>query len=87
LITIYKNKNIFLFLWPILVKTIIYIKNRIYNPIINKIPYETLLNKKLFISYFKILNFLNYILIFKKIRSNNKIVKKVNRKIFINYIS
>jgi hypothetical protein len=70
-----------------LVKTIIYIKNRIYNPIINKTPYKALFDKKLFINYFKILDFLNYILIFKEIKPNNKIIEKTNKKIFINYIS
>jgi hypothetical protein len=57
-------------------KIIVYIKNQTYNPIINKKIYKVLLDKNLFINYFKILNFLNYILIFKKI----------NKGIFINYI-
>jgi BioD-like phosphotransacetylase family protein len=63
-------------------EVIIYIKNRIYNLIINKTPYKVLFDKKLIINYFKILDFLNYILIFKKIKPNNKI----NRKFSINYI-
>jgi hypothetical protein len=70
-----------------LIEIIIHVKNRIYNPIINKIPYEVLLDKKSFINFFKILNFLNYTLIFKEIKFNSKIIKKTNKETFINYIS
>jgi hypothetical protein len=70
-----------------LVETIIYIKNRIYNPIINKTPYKALFDKKPFIGYFKVLDFLSYTLISKEIRPNSKIIEKTNRRIFIDYIS
>jgi hypothetical protein len=86
-VTICKNKHIPLFLWPILIEAIIHIKNKIYNLIIKKTPYEELLKKKLYIKYFRVLGSLTYTLIPKETRPNSKIVEKANRGIFISYES
>jgi transposase InsO family protein len=51
LIAFCQAKNIPLKLWPYLVQTIVYIKNRTYNNIVDKTPYEALLNKKPHIVY------------------------------------
>jgi transposase InsO family protein len=65
LITICKNKHIPLFLWLFIIQAIIYVKNRTYNSIINKTPYEELLKKKPNIDYFRVLGSLTYTLILK----------------------
>ena len=87
LITICKNKHIPLFLQPILIKAIIYIKNGTYNLIVQKTPHEELLNKKPNIKYFKVLKSLTYMLIPKETRPKGKIVDKANKGIFISYKS
>ena len=87
LITIYKNKYIPLFLQPIFIEAIIYVKNRTYNLVVQKTPYKELLNKKPNIKYFKVLESLTYTLILKETRLKGKIVDKANRGIFISYKS
>ena len=87
LITICKNKHIPLFLWPILIEAIIHVKNRTYNPVVQKTPYEELLNKKPNIKYFRVLGSLTYTLIPKETRPKGKIVDKANKGIFISYKS
>ena len=85
LITICQFNNIPLFLWPILIQSIIHIKNRTYNPVINKTPYEALANKKPYISYIKTLGSLTYTLIPKEKRPNGKINIKANSGILIGF--
>jgi hypothetical protein len=76
-----------LFLWPFIIQAIIHVKNRTYNSIINKTPYEELLKKKPNIDYFRVLGSLTYTLIPKEVRPKGKIIKKSNRGIFIGYES
>ena len=54
---------------------------------VQKTPYEELINKKPYIRYFRVLGSLAYTLIPKETRLNSKIVNKANRGIFINYKS
>jgi hypothetical protein len=68
-------------------QVIIYVKNRTYNSIIDKTTYEELFKKKPNIDYFRVLGFLTYTLIPKKLRPKRKIIKKSNRGIFISYKS
>src|SRR5689334_22999588 len=63
LITICKDKNIPLKLWPYLIQAIAHIKNRTYNPIINKTPWEAIIGTKPDISYLRILGSLTYTII------------------------
>ncbi|TVY49982.1 hypothetical protein LCER1_G009162 [Lachnellula cervina] len=67
--------------------TIIYIKNRTYNFIINKTPFEALTNKKPFIGYIKILGSLVYTLVLKETRKYNKLFEKGNKGILIGFES
>ncbi|TVY47171.1 Retrovirus-related Pol polyprotein from transposon TNT 1-94 [Lachnellula cervina] len=85
--TICKAKNIPLFLWPYLVQAIIYIKNRTYNSIINKTPFEALTDKKPFIGYIKILGSLVYTLVLKETRKYGKLFEKGNKGILIGFES
>ena len=55
-------------LWPYIVQAIAHIKNRTYNPIINKTPYEALIGSKPNIAYIRILGSLAYTLISKEKR-------------------
>jgi hypothetical protein len=87
LIAIYKTKNIFLFFWSYLIKSIVYIKNQIYNSIINKTPIKAISNKKPNIYYLQILGFLYYILIFKEKRKDRKLSDRANIDFLINYKS
>ncbi|TVY12516.1 Retrovirus-related Pol polyprotein from transposon TNT 1-94, partial [Lachnellula arida] len=87
LIAICKAKNIPLFLWPYLVQAIIHIKNRTYNSIINKTPFEALTDKKPNIGYIKILGSLAYILVPKETRKNGKLSEKGNKGILIGFES
>jgi hypothetical protein len=90
LISICSEKNIPLRLWPYIVQAIAHIKNRTYNSIINKTPYEALTKNKPNIAYIKILGSLVYVLDPKEIRSKTdlgKLAKKANKGILIGYKS
>ncbi|TVY49106.1 Retrovirus-related Pol polyprotein from transposon TNT 1-94 [Lachnellula cervina] len=87
LIAICKAKNIPLFLWPYLVQAIIYIKNRTYNSIIDKTPFEALTDKKPNIGYIKILGSLVYTLVPKETRKYGKLSEKGNKGILIGFES
>ncbi|TVY34292.1 hypothetical protein LOCC1_G008830 [Lachnellula occidentalis] len=66
---------------------IIHIKNRTYNSIINKTPYEALTNKKPQIGYIKIIGSLAYILVPKETRKSSKLSKKGNKGILLGFES
>ena len=63
-----KEKNIPLFLWPYIVESIGYIKNRTYSRVVNKTPYEVLLNSVPDISNIRILGSI----IFKNVPKEKK---------------
>ncbi|TVY50647.1 hypothetical protein LCER1_G009225, partial [Lachnellula cervina] len=67
--------------------TIIYIKNRTYNSIINKTPFKALTDKKPFIGYIKILGSLVYTLVLKETRKYSKLSEKGNKGILIGFES
>ncbi|TVY46325.1 hypothetical protein LCER1_G008261 [Lachnellula cervina] len=67
--------------------TIIHIKNRTYNSIINKTPFEALTDKKPFIGYIKILGSLVYTLVPKETRKQGKLSEKGNKGILIGFES
>ncbi|TVY22170.1 hypothetical protein LHYA1_G009216, partial [Lachnellula hyalina] len=79
--------NIPLALWPYLVQSIAYIKNRTYNSIINKTPYKALIGKKPQIGYIKIIGSLAYILVPKETRKHGKLSEKGNKGILIGFKS
>ena len=91
LIAICSEKNIPLKLWPYLIQAIAHIKNRTYNSIVNKTPYEVLTKTKPNIDYIKILGSLAYVLDPKEHRnSTSKIGKftyKANKGILIGFRS
>jgi hypothetical protein len=87
LIAICKAKNIPLFLWPYLIESIIHIKNRTYNSIINKTPVEAILNKKPDIHYLRVLGSLCYILVPKEKRKDGKLSEKASTGLLIGYES
>ncbi|TVY50360.1 hypothetical protein LCER1_G008755 [Lachnellula cervina] len=72
---------------PYLVQAIIYIKNRTYNSIIDKTPFEALTDKKPNIGYIKILGSLVYTLVPKETRKYSKLSKKGNKGILIGFES
>jgi hypothetical protein len=86
LISISKNKNIPLALWPYLIQAIAHIKNRTYNPIINKTPYEALIGSMPNIAYIKTLGSLAYTLIPKEKRIG-KLDNKANKGILVGFES
>ncbi|TVY36400.1 hypothetical protein LCER1_G008868 [Lachnellula cervina] len=67
--------------------TIIYIKNRTYNSILNKTPFKALTDKKPNIGYIKILGSLVYTLVLKETRKYSKLSKKGNKGILIGFES
>jgi Reverse transcriptase (RNA-dependent DNA polymerase)/gag-polypeptide of LTR copia-type/Integrase core domain len=86
LIAVCKEKAIPLFLWPHLVQAIAHIKNRTYNPIINKTPYEALIGSKPNIAYIKTLGSLAYTLIPKEKR-DGKLDNRANKGILVGFES
>ena len=86
IIIITKEKNISFSLWSYLIQKITYIKNRIYNSIINKILYKTLTNKMFIIGYIKTLKLLIYILNYKT-NKKNKLNNKNKKRILIGFKS
>ncbi|CAL3969519.1 unnamed protein product [Diplocarpon coronariae] len=64
--------------------SIAYIKNRSYNSIVGKTPYEVLYGKKPNIDYIKILGFITYVLINK---NQNKLAEKSDKGILIGFES
>jgi hypothetical protein len=86
IIAISKEKNIPLILWPYLLQAIAHIKNRTYNPIINKTPYEALIGNKPNIAYIKTLGSLAYTLIPKEKRIG-KLDDKANKGILVGFES
>ncbi|TVY50242.1 hypothetical protein LCER1_G008511 [Lachnellula cervina] len=70
-----------------IVQAIIYIKNRTYNSIIDKTPFEALTDKKPNIGYIKILGSLVYTLVPKETRKHNKLSEKGNKGILIGFES
>ena len=84
------EKLILLKLWPYLIQAIAHIKNRTYNSIINKTPYEALTGNKPNISYIRILGSLAYILDPKEVRNKTSLGKfsnKANKGILIGFRS
>src|ERR1700712_1000671 len=73
-------------LWPYIVQALVYIKNRTYNPIINKAPYKALIGSKPNIAYIRILGSLAYTLIPKEKRIS-KLDNKVNKGILVRFKS
>ncbi|TVY34780.1 hypothetical protein LOCC1_G008913, partial [Lachnellula occidentalis] len=67
------------------IHTIIYIKNRTYNSIINKTLYKALTNKKPEIGYIKIIGLLAYILVLKETRKSSKLFEKGNKGILLGF--
>jgi hypothetical protein len=86
LISITKERNIPLFLWPHLIQSIVHIKNRTYNSIIKKTPYEAITNKKPDISYIRVLGSLAYCLKPKAYRKG-KLDEKAYKGILVGYES
>jgi hypothetical protein len=86
LIAISKEKSIPLKLWPYLVQAIAHIKNRTYNPIINKTPYEALIGTKPNIAHIKTLGSLAYTLIPKEQRVG-KLYDKANKGLLVGFES
>jgi hypothetical protein len=86
LIAISKEKSIPLTLWPYLVQAIAHIKNRTYNPIINKTPYEALIGNKPNIAYIKTLGSLAYTLVPKE-KKLGKLDNKANKGILVGFES
>lgn len=62
-IAVMKNRNIPIFLWPEIMKSIVYIKNRTYSSVIKMTPYEALIGRRPDISNIRILGSLAYKLI------------------------
>jgi hypothetical protein len=90
LIAVCSDKNIPLKLWPYIVQAIAHIKNRTYNSIIKKTPYEAITKTKPNISYIRILGSLAYVLDPKETRTNTDIGKfahKANKGILIGFRS
>jgi len=79
LITICAEKNIPLFLWPYIVRSIVNIKNRTYNSTTTTIPYISIFNTKPDISSIKVLGSLYYSLILKEIRNKQELGKLANK--------
>ena len=79
LITICAEKNIPLFLWPYIVRSIVNIKNRTYNSTTTTIPYISIFNTKPDISSIKVLGSLCYSLIPKEIRNKQELGKLANK--------
>ena len=79
LITICNEKNIPLFLWPYIVRSIVYIKNRTYNSTTKTIPYISIFNTKPNITSIKILGSLSYSLISKEVRTKGELGKLANK--------
>src|ERR1700712_2768158 len=73
-------------LWHYIVQAIAYIKNRTYNPIINKAPYKALIGSKPNIAYIRILGSLAYTLIPKEKRIS-KLDNKANKGILVGFES
>ena len=84
LISIYKEKNIPLFLWLYIVKAITHIKNQIYNSIVKKTPYKAIIDTIPNISYIKILGSLTYTL---ENNRDNKLSSKANNGILVGFES
>ncbi|CZT10415.1 uncharacterized protein RCO7_10536 [Rhynchosporium graminicola] len=78
------DKNIPLFLWPQIIQGIAHIKNRSYNSVIKKSPFEVLFGKKPTLNYIRVLGSLTYVLINKR---TNKFKDKSDRGILIRYKS
>ncbi|CZT13744.1 uncharacterized protein RCO7_11710 [Rhynchosporium graminicola] len=79
-----KDKNILLFLWPQIIQGIAHIKNRSYNSVIKKTPFEVLFSKKPTLNYIRVLSSLTYVLINKR---TNKFEDKSDRGILVGYKS
>ena len=86
IIAIAKEKNIPLSLWPYLIQGIAHIKNRTYNSIINKTPYEALTGKMPTIGYIKTLGSLVYTLNYKANRKG-KLDDKSKKGILVGFES
>ena len=86
IIAISKEKNIPLSLWPYLSQAIAHIKNRTYNPIINKTPYEALMGNQPNIAYIRTLGSLTYTLVPKEKRIG-KLDYKANKGILVGFES
>jgi hypothetical protein len=84
LISVSKAKKIPLFLWPQLLEAIAHIKNRSYNSVIEKTPYEALYDKRPNIDYIKILGSLTYVL---KNKKEHKLEEKSEKGILIGFES
>jgi hypothetical protein len=86
LISICIQKSIPLKLWPYILQGLVHIKNRTYNNILNKTPYEALLGYKPKVDYIKILGSLTYITIPKEVR-DGKLNVKANKGILVGFES
>ncbi|CZT03146.1 uncharacterized protein RCO7_10055 [Rhynchosporium graminicola] len=84
LIAICTDKNIPLFLWPQIIQGIAHIKNRSYNSVIKKSPFEVLFGKKPTLDYIRVLGSLTYVLVNKR---TNKFEDKSDRGILVGYKS
>ena len=84
LIPIYYKKSIPLKLQPSLITAIAYIKNRTYNPVIRRVPFELITKSKPNLSYIKVLGFLTYILDKKR---PNKLANKAKIRILVSFES
>lgn len=84
LISVCKAKKIPLFLWPQLIQAIAHIKNRSYNSIIEKTPYEALYNKKPNINHIRILGSLTFVL---KNKREYKLIEKSDIGILVGFES
>ena len=69
----------------ILIQKITYIKNYIYNNIINISPYKLITKQKPDLSYIKILRSLCYTLIFKNTKNNKNFNNKSKKIILVNF--
>ena len=86
LITISKDKSIPFKLWPYIIQAIAHIKNRTYNSIINKTPWEAITGYKPDITYLRILGSLTYSIIPLPYR-DNKFDNKAYKGILVGFAS
>ena len=86
LISICIQKSIPLKLWPYILQGIVHIKNRTYNNVLNKTPYEALVGHKPKVDYIKILGSLTYTTIPKERRAG-KLDIKANKGILVGFES
>ena len=85
LVSYCSEKYIPLKLWPLLVEAIAHIKNRTYNSVINKTPFEFLNNSKPNIDYIRIIDSLAYI--FNTSTKKSKLDSKSKRGILVEFKS